>query len=316
MSANRHVDPTAAAHPVGGQESRNPHNAMTCLDETRREASQLFWTALKFSIGRYLEAAVGNDGNYSSLQPVQRMVDQCHPVVDRCQRQLTPDCDLNNGLAQDLRTSGGGFLRRVERSNFGKNVYSLWSDEQILKGWGVRPSDWMITASVQHELLPRVSLSVGYTRRWLQNFTVTDNLATTAADYTPFSVGTTESAAPGRRGLRRIRPVRRDACEVQHRRQLSDLRAQLRDHLRDTQAVVEINLAARLGRGFQFQAGSVTGQRVTQAAEQFPELKLKSQFSFPGECLSFNVSPEITEITENSQGFRSVHSVRSVVISN
>ena len=45
-------------------------------------------TALKFSVGRYLEAAVGNNGNYSSLQPVQRIVDQRDPGVDRCQRQL------------------------------------------------------------------------------------------------------------------------------------------------------------------------------------------------------------------------------------
>ena len=36
-------------------------------------------TALKFNLGRYLEAAVGDNGNYSSLQPVQRIVDQRHP---------------------------------------------------------------------------------------------------------------------------------------------------------------------------------------------------------------------------------------------
>ena len=110
----------------------------------------------------------------------------------------TPDCDLISGSAQDLRGSGGDFCGAISNQNFGKNVYSLSYDEQILKGWGVRPSDWIIGATVQHELIPRVSLSVGYTRRWLKNFTVTDNRATTAADYTPFSItAPADSRLPG-----------------------------------------------------------------------------------------------------------------------
>ena len=61
-------------------------------------------------------------------------------------------------------------------------------DEQILKGWYNRPSDWAITATIQQEILPRISVEVGFTRRWLQNFTVTDNRAVTPADFTMFSV--------------------------------------------------------------------------------------------------------------------------------
>ena len=41
---------------------------------------------------------------------------------------------------------------------------------------------------VQQELLPRVSVNVGYFRRWFGNFLATDNLAVRASDYTPFSV--------------------------------------------------------------------------------------------------------------------------------
>ena len=61
-------------------------------------------------------------------------------------------------------------------------------DPAILEGWGVRPADWEFGASVQQEILPRVSLEVGYFRRWLQNFYVNDNLATTPSDFTAFSV--------------------------------------------------------------------------------------------------------------------------------
>ena len=97
---------------------------------------------------------------------------------------FVPDCDLMSGAAQDLRPTGGDFCGQWQNPNFGKAVdasgnpiYSLGYDEKILKGWGTRPSDWQIGVTLQHEVLPRVSLEVGYTRRWLQNFTVTDNLA-------------------------------------------------------------------------------------------------------------------------------------------
>ena len=52
----------------------------------------------------------------------------------------------------------------------------------------MRPGDWQIGASIQQEVLPRVSVEVGYNRRWLQNFSVTDNLAVTPADFGTFSV--------------------------------------------------------------------------------------------------------------------------------
>ncbi len=58
----------------------------------------------------------------------------------------------------------------------------------MLGGWGVRPGDWQIGASVQQELMPRVSAEVGYFRRWLTNFAVTDNRARSVNDYSPFQV--------------------------------------------------------------------------------------------------------------------------------
>jgi hypothetical protein len=41
---------------------------------------------------------------------------------------------------------------------------------------------------VQHELVPRVSVELGYNRRWWGNFFVTDNVLTTAADYDVYSM--------------------------------------------------------------------------------------------------------------------------------
>ena len=52
----------------------------------------------------------------------------------------------------------------------------------------MRSGDWQWGASVQQEVLPRVSVEVGYQRRWLVNFTVTDNLARGAEDHTLFGI--------------------------------------------------------------------------------------------------------------------------------
>ena len=90
---------------------------------------------------------------------------------------FNPDCDFLNPAVQDNRATGGDFCGQITEDGFGKSVPQVFYDPQIMKGWGVRPADWQIGVTVQHEVLPRVSVEVGYSRRWLQNFTVTDNLA-------------------------------------------------------------------------------------------------------------------------------------------
>ena len=51
-----------------------------------------------------------------------------------------------------------------------------------------RPYNWGLGVSVQQEVLPRVSVNVGYFRNWWGNWYVVDNRATSLADYTPFSI--------------------------------------------------------------------------------------------------------------------------------
>ena len=56
-------------------------------------------------------------------------------------------------------------------------------------GWlGSRPYNWEFSASVQQEVIPRVSVGFGYFRRINGNFQITDNEALTAADFTRLSV--------------------------------------------------------------------------------------------------------------------------------
>ncbi len=96
-----------------------------------------------------------------------------------------PDCDLLNPLNQ---TTTVDLCGQISNLNFGKSTPTVSFDPQVMKGWGVRPADWQIGVTVQHEVLPRISVEVGYSRRWLQNFTVTDNLLQGASDFAPFSV--------------------------------------------------------------------------------------------------------------------------------
>ena len=113
------------------------------------------------------------------------------------------------------------FCGQISDLNFGKTVNTLSYDPQIMQGWYNRPSDWIVGATFQHEILPRVSVSAGYTRRWLQHFTVTDNRSQSVADYTPFSItAPSRSASAGRRRLRGVRPVQRRAAGGQPGRQL------------------------------------------------------------------------------------------------
>src|SRR4029077_3202538 len=108
------------------------------------------------------------------------------------------DCDLLNSAAQDLRSRGGDVCGAYTNLNFGKNVFSNTIDPAILKGWGVRPSDWSFGVSVQQEIAPRVSIDVGYVRRWFQGFIATDNLAVSASDFTAFNVtAPADSRLPG-----------------------------------------------------------------------------------------------------------------------
>jgi len=152
-------------------------------------------TSLKVNAGKYLEAAT-NHNTYSLSNPAARIAGSpvlgAPPPVTRpwtdSNGNYVPDCDLLNPLAQNLTASGGDICGILSNTNFGKPVFTGSFDPDILEGWGVRPSDWQFGASVQQQLLPGVSVEVGYFRRWLQNFTVVDNLSVIATDFDRFSV--------------------------------------------------------------------------------------------------------------------------------
>jgi hypothetical protein len=106
-------------------------------------------------------------------------------------------------------------------------------------------------------------VEVGYTRRWLHLFTVTDNLAVSVADMTPFSVtAPLDPRLPGGggyvvSGLYNVVPAK--ASLVDNYRTYSG------DYGDVSQVYngIDLNISARLRNGLQIQAGTNTGQRVT-----------------------------------------------------
>ena len=152
-------------------------------------------TALKASAGRYLEG-VGVSTNYANANPTLRIPTTLGPFgVQGVTRTWTdansnflPDCDLNNLQTQDLRGAGGDFCGIVSNTRWGQNVLTNNYDPDLLKGWGVRPSDWDYSVAIQQQVLRRLSVEVSYNRRAFRGFTVQDNTLAAVGDYTPYSI--------------------------------------------------------------------------------------------------------------------------------
>jgi hypothetical protein len=162
-------------------------------------------TALKMSLGKYLEGA-GVIGNYANTNPTLRMPQTTSVFgtagVTRswtdADHDFVPDCDLLNPAAQDRRPQGGDRCGVMSNTLFGQNVLTNNFDPRILDGWGVRPSDWNFSVSIQQQIAPRSSVDVTYTRRWYRGFFAADNLALEPADLTPFGiVAPRDSRLPG-----------------------------------------------------------------------------------------------------------------------
>ena len=139
-------------------------------------------TAVKANLGKYAMAQDSNGAPFGPAAgaPANRMVRSVNRSWNDANRNYVPDCDLFSPLAN-------GECGAFSNTNFGTPVIDTTYDPE-LEGWGVRPYNWTFDVTLQRELMPRVSTSISYHRRWFGNFIVTDNRATGPADYTVYSV--------------------------------------------------------------------------------------------------------------------------------
>ena len=235
-------------------------------------------TGLKVNLGKYLQSA-NNQDRYTLMNPAggTRFAratartwndTNAFSAGDPRNGNFVPDCDLMNPAANG---ECGGW----QQPAFGQALSAAPINQAILEGWGIRPSDWQFGASIQQEVLPRVSAEFGYHRRWFNNFTITDNLASTAADYTPYSfTAPAHAGLPGGGGytVSSVDPVRIFSAATNYTTFASDY-----GDMSQYWHGVDFNVNARMRNGLVVQGGTSTGRGVRDQCEitaKVPELLL------------------------------------------
>ena len=138
-------------------------------------------TALKVSLNKYM-VGFGLQGDFgNNANPINRSAINVTRSWNDANRDFVPQCDLTNGspTVSAAPCPTGTSAQPTLSTNY---------DPDTLVGWGKRGYNWEFSAGVQHELLAGVSVNAAYFRRVYGNFTLTDNLATAAADYGTYQI--------------------------------------------------------------------------------------------------------------------------------
>jgi hypothetical protein len=236
-------------------------------------------TSVKVNFGRYLEPAANLSGNYSISNPIARIATTTNRTWTDGNGNFVPDCDLASGARQDQLATGGDLCGPWSNPTFGTATQiTAGIDPAILSGWNIRPDDWQLGASVQQQVAPRVSIEAGYFRRWLGNFTTTDNLALASADSTPFSIAApSDPRLPGGGGytVTGLNNVTQAGFSTPARNNVTF--AAPFGGITQVYNGFLLNLSARTTNGITMTAGVNTGKTVNDycsVREQIPELSI------------------------------------------
>ena len=225
-------------------------------------------TALKLTFNKYLLGQTLN-GLGGQPNPLNRLVNSTTRSWNDANRDFTPQCVLTDPAAN-------GECGAMANANFGTTTPGATYDPDLLTGWGHRQRNWEFSAGVQHEVLPRVSVDVGYFRRIWGNFQVTDDLALAASDFDTFSmIVPTDSRLPNGGGyqLEGLRNLKASAFgrPSQNYNTLSSKFGKQIEHWNG----YDLSVNARLQNGLVLQFGTSTGRTSENDCEivaKLPEM--------------------------------------------
>jgi carboxypeptidase family protein len=138
-------------------------------------------TSLRSSWGKYMIGLSPLAGNPISLLAYTANRSWTPSLAPTNPNYYIPQCNLNNPAAN-------GDCGALDNALFGQLRPSAAIDPNTITGWGNRPWNQEFSASIQQEIVPRLSVDFGYFRRWFGNFTVVDNRAVGPNDYTTYSI--------------------------------------------------------------------------------------------------------------------------------
>src|SRR5688572_4049401 len=215
-------------------------------------------TALKFSMGHYLDAAT-NDSAYTRNNPAGRTVSTYDRGWTDTDGDKVVDCNLL------VLTANGECVALTGNSlNFGGasgNVTQV--NPATLKGWGVRENDWQWGVTVQQEVIPRVSVEVGYARRWFKGVTVTDNTSRTPDEFDSYVVtAPTDSRLPNGGGYQITQYVVKAANAAEAATNYITFQTDFGPEQTNYWHGVDFTLNARTRWGLTFSGGTSTGRSV------------------------------------------------------
>jgi hypothetical protein len=209
-------------------------------------------TAVKINLGKYKQAIHAAD--YDMNPMIRTAVSTTRTWTDD-NGDFVVSCNLKD-------PARNGECGAMDNQTLGQRVFNQDFDPRLITGWNTRPDNWGLGVSVQQQVMPRVSVTVGYFRNWWDKWYVVDNRATSLADYTPFSVtAPIDPRLPNGGGyvvgglynlvLSKVGAI--DELAVPSKdfgKQVENWRG------------VDVNLVARLRNGVTVQGGTSTGRRL------------------------------------------------------
>ena len=145
-------------------------------------------SVLRANYGTYL--ASESTASATANNPVNTRINSAGRGWFDANGDFTPDCDLQSALANG---ECGGLSAPLGDPN----IVTTW-DQQILNGWGVRPSDSELLVGFQQLLTDNITADMQWTYHWYDDFFVTQNRSTPAAGFDSYCINApTDARLPG-----------------------------------------------------------------------------------------------------------------------